>query len=98
MGLREDGAELQANKCAALATGQGLRKALRKAMEGTGVPTPLHARDLGVDAGLGARRTTIQAARVAKARKRAPRVARIGIRGEHRGLQSASLVASAAFF
>ena len=46
-GLRADGAKLQANTCAAMATSQRMRKELRTALDGTGVPTPLHARDLG---------------------------------------------------
>ena len=97
-GLRLDGAELQAKKCAAMATNPKLRKMLRAAMAGTGVLTPLCARDLGVDAGPGLRRVAIQAARVNKAVKRAPRVAHIGLRGKHRGVQGSSLVASTALF
>ena len=97
-GLGRDEAELQGKTCAAMASKPRLRQLLRKALEGTDVCTPLHARDLGVDAAPGQRRTKIQQGRVLKARTRAGKIPKVGLRGRHKGTQARSLVASTAYF
>ena len=92
--LREGDAELQGKKCAAMASKPRLRLLLRKALEGTEVSTPLHARDLGVDAAPGIRRLPIQQKRLAKGGARADRLRAARLKGKRAVTQVNFLVLS----
>ena len=74
------------------------RRAIKKHLKGTGVRILLHARDLGVDASPGLRRTQIQKGRMAKALGRARMIRRLGIPALKVGKYTNMLVKSAAFF
>ena len=71
-----------------------MRRELRKAMAGTGVPVHLTARDLGVDAAPGSRRLPVQQKRLAKGGARADRLRAARLKGKRGITQTNSLVLS----
>ena len=71
-----------------------MRRQLRKAMAGTGVPVHLTARDLGVDAAPGLRRLPVQRKRLAKGGARADRLRAARLKGKRAVTQTNSLVVS----